>query len=176
MRVTRAKMLRFGWKNKGLAVFVLLAAMLACATAASADPRVPDLEVTSVSVDRDTTQAGGHPKTKIIFEFCDQGAPILTATKNPGEPIHVTVAQPITLATPAAFVRHGRGLLGMNGKWNISAVGTTGTEFILAGSENAAGGAYVPNSGRLRTTVDVPAPTYLGCTANQVKATVKDFT
>jgi len=171
MRLTFLKAIRMGWKSTGLTLAVLMATTLAFAATANADPRIPNIQVTKVSVDRSTTQAGGHPDTKIIFQFCDQGVPILSATNT--APIQITVADPI--APLGAFVRNAQGNTAANGRWSLNPVGTDGRTFELVGSDGTHSEAYVPNSGMFRATTDTPTRTVLGCSEQQTIATVRDF-
>jgi len=172
MKAAVLKAFRLGWPS-GLTFGAVVMAVLACATAASADPRIPNISVTNFPVERSTTQAGGHPNTKLIFEFCDQGVPILSATNT--APIRITTAEPLVIAG-SSYVRGAEGNTAANGQWAAQSVGGSTTQFDLIGSNGTHSDPYVPSSGRLRSTVDTPKPTWLGCSATQIGANVRDFT
>src|SRR3954452_10980764 len=76
-------------------ILALAATLVVAMPAAQADFDSSNLEVTKFDVTRDTTQAGGHPTTKILFQFCDQGVPIVSASNT--SPIRITVSDPVTL-------------------------------------------------------------------------------
>src|SRR4051794_175657 len=155
MKSAVLKALRMGWKPSGLMLGAIVVAVLACATVASADPRVPNISVKNLRVERSTTQAGGHPNTKLIFEFCDQGVPILTASND--APIRITVADPLLIAG-SSYVRGAQGNTAANGQWAVQPVAGSNTQFDLIGSDGTHSGPYVPSSGKLRATVDTPKP------------------
>jgi hypothetical protein len=175
------------WKRNALFLGVLLTLSLPFATAASAAPRVPNIKVGALRVERtmpdanaNPQQAGAHPNTKLVFEFCDQGVPILEATNT--APIRITTATPVnSQAGGPSYVRGAQGNTAANGGWVVSPVGEpvngAFTQFDLVGTDGTQSGNYVSGSARLRyTTPDIPDRLNRGCTQNQAAATVKDFT
>jgi hypothetical protein len=172
--------LKIDWQRPALALGALLVMSLALAAAASADPRVPEIEVTKLSVDRTTTQAGAHPDTKIVFQFCNPGVPVLTASKT--APIRITIAEPFDSPYPAteAYVRHAEGNTAANGKWQLTPVPDDPRAYDLMGSDGTQSGDYVEGSALIAPTLDIQdfarPDTILGCTQQQRDATVRDFT
>src|SRR3954451_12669983 len=147
--------IRTDGKRAGLALVASIATMLACATAASAAVLVTNIDVKNVRVERSTEQAGGHPTTKLLFEFCNQGNPIVSATKT--APIRITLAQPLVLqpgqALGDAIVRGAQGNTAANGDWQVQRVAGDDSSFDLIGSNGTSSGDYVPGSGLFRPTL-----------------------
>jgi hypothetical protein len=180
MRVTLLRGIQLGWKRSGIALAVLIMAALAYATGAGAAVNVTNIEVKNLRVERSTEQAGGHPNTKLVFEFCDQGTPIASATNT--APIRITLAQPLGLqpgqSLGDAIVRGAQGNTAANGDWQVAAVSGDPNSFDLVGSDGRNSGTYVPGSAGFRPTIVAggTATRVWGCDAVQRKATIRDFT
>ena len=135
-----------------IGVVLVIAAVMALATGAAADPGTQNITIHDLRVSQSDTQAGAHPKVGIFFRFCGPGIPVLTATKDtPASNVVLTLGgDPGPTPSPrrVATVRGAEGNTSINGQFDWDP-GTLG-QVVLQNTTGKTVDGYVGGSARIQ--------------------------